>query len=58
MFQLTREQRDARLRWPARVAPPFIAAELGTDVDRVTALLADHVDRQLLEIGDLDFAYG
>lgn len=51
VFELFRDARDAWLRWPQKVAP-FIAAELGSDVDEVAALLGEYVYQQLRELGE------
>ncbi|MBC8726459.1 hypothetical protein F6X37_34540 [Paraburkholderia sp. 31.1] len=51
VFNLFRAQRDAWLAWPSKVAP-FIAAELGVEVDRVATLLGEHVWQQLSELGE------
>jgi hypothetical protein len=51
MFDLFRAARDAWLAWPSKVAP-FIAAELGVEVDAVAMLLSEHVYRQLRELGE------
>ncbi|MFL9999017.1 hypothetical protein PQR34_47415 [Paraburkholderia sediminicola] len=52
VFELCREQRDAWLAWPAKVAP-FIAMQFAIDdVDRLTNTLAAHVHQQLAELGE------
>ncbi|MGF6790182.1 hypothetical protein [Paraburkholderia sp. 35.1] len=52
VFELCREQRDAWLAWPAKVAP-FIAMAFGLDdVDRLTNTLAAHVHQQLADLGE------
>jgi hypothetical protein len=52
VFELCREQRDAWLAWPSKIAP-YLAVEFGiTDVERLTALLAAHVNQQLGELGE------
>lgn len=54
VFELCREQRDAWLAWPMRVAP-FIAVEFGiVDHERLAAALTEHVYRQLAELGEPD----
>ncbi|MBB5408590.1 hypothetical protein HDG34_002527 [Paraburkholderia sp. HC6.4b] len=52
VFELCREQRDAWLAWPAKVAP-FIAMAFGIDdIDRLTNTLAAHVHQQLADLGE------
>ena len=52
VFELCREQRDAWLAWPAKVAP-FIAMQFAIDdVDRLTNTLTAHVHQQLAELGE------
>ena len=52
VFELCREQRDAWLAWPAKVAP-FIAMQFAIDdVDRLTNTLAAHVHKQLADLGE------
>lgn len=57
VFELMRAQRDARLAWPVKAAP-FIAAELNVDIERLSALLAEAVYQQLLELSEarVDFS--
>jgi hypothetical protein len=60
VFEICREQRDAWLAWPAKVAP-FIAMQFGIDdVDRLTAALSQHVHQQLVGLAgtDADLATG
>ncbi|MFP4891236.1 hypothetical protein [Paraburkholderia sp. EG304] len=52
VFELCREQRDAWLAWPAKVAP-YLAVEFGiADLEGLTASLAAHVHEQLADIGE------
>lgn len=51
VFDVFRAARDAWLAWPAKVAP-FVAAELGVEVDAVAMLLSEYVYRQLQELGE------
>lgn len=51
VFDVFRAARDAWLAWPSKVAP-FIASELGVEVDAVAMLLSEYVYRQLQELGD------
>lgn len=52
VFELCREQRDAWLAWPAKVAP-FLAVEFGiADLEQLTASLAAHVHSQLADLGE------
>ncbi|WP_233869653.1 hypothetical protein [Paraburkholderia adhaesiva] len=52
VFDLCREQRDAWLAWPSKVAP-FLAIEFGiADLERLTATLAAHVHDQLADLGE------
>ncbi|WP_175950368.1 hypothetical protein [Burkholderia sp. BCC0405] len=52
VFDLCREQRDAWLAWPARIAP-FLAAEFAVpDLERLVAFLNEHVYQQLAELGE------
>ena len=58
VFELCREQRDAWLAWPAKVAP-FIAMQFGIDdVDRLTSTLAAHVHEQLADLGEPEPRFG
>jgi len=52
IFDVFRAQRDAWLNWPTKVAP-LIADTLGlTDIERLSAVLIEHVYRQVSELGD------
>jgi hypothetical protein len=52
IFRLAREERDAWLNWPARVAA-LIAADLGTDAHAVQKLVETHVRGHLAELAEI-----
>ena len=52
IFRLAREERDAWLNWPARVAA-LIAAELGADAHAVQKLVESHVRDHLAELAEI-----
>ncbi len=52
VFRLAREERDAWLNWPARVAA-LIAAELGADAHAVQKLVEEHVRGHLAELAEI-----
>lgn len=52
VFRLAREERDAWLNWPARVAS-LIAAELGVEAHAVQKLIEAHVRGHLAELTEL-----
>jgi hypothetical protein len=52
VFRLAREERDAWLNWPARVAA-LMAAELGIDAHPMQTVLETHVRAQLAELAEL-----
>ncbi len=56
-FETARAARDAWMNWPVRVGP-LVAAELGLEADRVTAVLTEHVHSHLADLGEpeADFA--
>ena len=56
VFKLAREERDAWVTWPARVAA-LMAAELGTDVGATQRVLESHVRAHLEELGELRVAF-
>ena len=56
VFKLAREERDAWVTWPARVAA-LMAAELGTDVGATQRVLESHVRAHLEELGELRIAF-
>lgn len=51
LFDMFRQQRDAWLNFPSRVAP-LIAADLGLEAARVTEVLSEHVHKQLSDLGE------
>jgi hypothetical protein len=50
-FEEFRAQRDSWMNWPVQEGP-IIAAALGLDADRVTAVLTEAVHRQLLRLSE------
>lgn len=52
VFRLAREERDAWLNWPARVAA-LIAADIGAEAHAVQKLIETHVRRHLAELADI-----
>jgi hypothetical protein len=56
VFNLAREERDAWVTWPARVAA-LIAAELGTDVGATQRVLESHVRAHLEELAEPRIAF-
>src|SRR5581483_5672529 len=52
VFRLGREERDAWLNWPARIAA-LIAAELGVDTHAVQKLIETHVRDHLAELAEI-----
>jgi len=56
VFNLAREERDAWVTWPARVAA-LMAAELGTDVGTTQRVLESHVRAHLEELGEPRIAF-
>jgi hypothetical protein len=52
VFRLAREERDAWLNWPARVAA-LIAAELGVEAHPMQKVLETHVRTHLSELADV-----
>jgi hypothetical protein len=52
VFRLAREERDAWLTWPARVAA-LMAAELGVEAHLLQKALETHVRSQLSELTDV-----
>ena len=52
VFRLAREERDAWVNWPARVAA-MIAAELEVDPHQLHTVLERHVRDHLAELGDI-----
>lgn len=54
LFNTFRQQRDAWLNWPSRVAP-LIAADLGVPADRMTEVLIEHVHKHISVLGEPEF---
>ena len=52
MFRLAREERDAWVNWPARVAA-LMAAEAGVDIALLQRVLETHVRTHLDELARL-----
>ncbi len=52
MFRLAREERDAWINWPARVAA-LMAAELGVEAHPMQKVLETHVRAQLAELAEV-----
>jgi hypothetical protein len=52
VFRLAREERDAWLNWPARVAS-LMAVELGVEAHPMQKVLETHVRAQLSELADV-----
>jgi len=52
VFRLAREERDAWLNWPARVAA-LMAAELGVEAHAMQKVLEAHVRAQLADLADI-----
>jgi hypothetical protein len=52
VFRLAREERDAWINWPARVAA-LMAAELGVEAHPTQKVLETHVRAQLSELTDV-----
>ena len=52
VFKLARDERDAWLNWPARVAA-LMAAELGVDAHEMHAALEKHVRDHLAELAEI-----
>jgi hypothetical protein len=52
VFRLARDERDAWVNWPARVAA-MMAAELGLDQHQVHTVLECHVRSHLDELADV-----
>ncbi|WPU24990.1 hypothetical protein RI049_09715 [Cedecea neteri] len=54
LFNAFRQQRDAWLNWPSRVAP-LIAADLDVPADRMTEVLIEHVHKHISVLGEPEF---
>ena len=52
VFRLAREERDAWVNWPARVAA-LIAAELGVEAHPMQSILETHVRAHLDELAEV-----
>jgi hypothetical protein len=52
VFRMAREERDAWINWPARVAA-LMAAELGVEAHPMQKVLETHVRAQLSELADV-----
>jgi hypothetical protein len=52
VFRLAREERDAWINWPARVAA-LMAAELGIEAHPMQKVLETHVRAQLAELAEV-----
>ena len=52
VFRLAREERDAWINWPARVAA-LMAAELGVEAHPMQKVLETHVRAQLSELAEV-----
>lgn len=54
LFNAFRQQRDAWLNWPSRVAP-LMAVDLGVPADRMTEVLIEHVHKHISVLGEPEF---
>lgn len=54
LFNAFRQQRDAWLNWPSRVAP-LMAADLGVPADRMTEVLIENVHKHISVLGEPEF---
>ncbi|EHB7109677.1 hypothetical protein JWW32_002012 [Salmonella enterica] len=54
LFACARQNRDAWMNWPARVAP-LMAADLDIPADRMTEVLTAHVHKQISLLGEPEF---
>lgn len=54
LFAAFRQQRDAWMNWPSRVAP-LMAADLGVPADRMTEVLIEHVHKHISGLGEPEF---
>ena len=57
IFRLAREERDAWINWPARVAA-LMAAELGVEAHAVQKLVETHVRGHLAELAEIRPEFG
>lgn len=54
LFAAFRQQRDAWMNWPSRVAP-LMAADLDVPADRMTEVLIEHVHKHISGLGEPEF---
>ena len=54
LFNAFRQQRDAWLNWPSRVAP-LMAADLDVPADRMTEVLIENVHKHISVLGEPEF---
>lgn len=54
LFTAFRQQRDAWMNWPSRVAP-LMAADLDVPADRMTEVLIEHVHKHISGLGEPEF---
>jgi len=54
LFDTFREQRDAWMNWPSRVAP-LMAADVDVPADRMTEVLIKHVHKHIAGLGEPEF---
>ncbi|HHL0959910.1 TPA: hypothetical protein ACQVH3_004684 [Serratia marcescens] len=54
LFSVFRQQRDAWLNWPSRVAP-LIAADFNVPADRMTEVLSEYVHQHITQLGNPEF---
>ncbi|QZN97344.1 hypothetical protein [Symbiopectobacterium purcellii] len=57
LFIAFRQQRDAWLNWPSRVAP-LMAADLDVPADKMTEVLIEHVHKHISVLGEPEFNPG
>ncbi len=55
LFSAFRQQRDAWMNWPSRVAP-LMAADLDVPADRMTEVLIEHVHKHISGLGEPEFS--
>ena len=54
LFSAFRQQRDAWMNWPSRVAP-LMAADMDVPADRMTEVLIEHVHKHISVLGEPEF---
>ncbi|WP_337049756.1 hypothetical protein [Serratia fonticola] len=54
LFSVFRQQRDAWLNWPARIAP-LLAADFNVPADRMTEVLSEYVHQHITQLGNPEF---